>query len=190
MKGCTLGFVAFSRIARALAERVTGFSMTLLAYDPYLDAETMALYGVEKVELDELLQRSDFISVHVPLTDETRHLLSAREFRLMKEGVFVVNTSRGAVIDESTLVEALRSGKVWGVGLDVMEQEPLPLDSPLREFENVTFTPHVGANSEESADDLYRTGCRIAIDIVNGIWPEEVVNPEVEGKTRYPYQRR
>lgn len=188
MKGCTMGFVAFGRIARALAERVSGFSMTLLAYDPYLNAETMALYEVEKVELDELLQRSDFISVHTPLTDQTRHLLGAREFELMKEGVFLVNTSRGAVIDESALIEALRSGKIWGVGLDVMEQEPLPLDSPLREFENVTFTPHVGANSEESVDDLYRTGCRIAIDAINGIWPEEVVNPEVEGKTRHPYQ--
>jgi D-3-phosphoglycerate dehydrogenase len=190
MKGCTMGFVAFGRIARALAERVSGFGMTLLAHDPYLNAETMALYGVEKAELDELLQRSDFISVHTPLTDETRHLLSAREFGLMKEGVFLVNTSRGPVIDESALSEALRSGKVWGVGLDVMEREPLPLDSPLREFENVTFTPHVGANSEESVNDLYRTGCRIAIDVINGIWPEEVVNPAVEGKTRYSYQRR
>ncbi|MBC8263774.1 MAG: C-terminal binding protein [Anaerolineales bacterium] len=188
MKGCTMGFVAFGRIARALAERVSGFGMTLLAYDPYLDAETMALYGVEKVELDELLQRSDFISVHTPLTDQTHHLLSTREFGLMKEGMFLVNTSRGAVIDESALVEALRSGKVWGVGLDVMEQEPLPSDSPLREFENVIFTPHVGANSEESVDDLYRTGCRIAIDVINGIWPDEVVNPAVEGRTRYPYQ--
>jgi len=190
MKGCTMGFVAFGRIARALAERVSGFSMTLLAYDPYLDAETMAFYGVEKVELDELLQRSDFISVHTPLTDETRHLLSAREFELMKEDVFLVNTSRGGIIDGSALAEALRSGKVWGVGLDVMEQEPLPLDSPLREFENVTFTPHVSANSEESVEDLYRTGCRIAIDVINGVWPEEVVNPAVEGRTRHPYQRR
>jgi D-3-phosphoglycerate dehydrogenase len=190
MRGCTMGFVAFGRIARALAERVSGFGMTLLAYDPYVKSEAMALYGVEKVGLDELLQRSDFISVHTPLTDETRHLLSARKFGLMKEGVFLVNTSRGPVIDESALAEALRSGKIWGVGLDVMEQEPLPLGSPLREFENVTFTPHVSANSEESVDDLYRTGCRIAIDVINGIWPEEVVNPEVEGKTRYPYQRR
>jgi D-3-phosphoglycerate dehydrogenase len=107
----------------------------------------------------------------------------------MKRGVFLVNTSRGPVIDEVALLEALRSGKLWGVGLDVMEQEPLPLDSPLREWENVTFTPHVGANSEESVEDLYRTGCRIAIDVINRIWPDEVVNPEVAGKTQYPYKR-
>jgi len=180
MKGCTMGLVAFGRIARALAERVSGFGMTLLAYDPYLDAETTARYGAQKVRLDELLQRADFISVHCPLTDETHHLLSTREFSLMKEGVFVVNTSRGPVIDEAALVEALRSGKVWGAGLDVFEHEPLPTDSPLREFDNVTFTPHVGANSEESVADLYRTGCQIAIDVYNGRWPPGVVNSEVK----------
>lgn len=175
-KGCTLGLVAFGRIARALAERVSGFGMTLLAYDPYLDAETIARHGAQKVELDELLERADFISVHCPLTDETHHLLSTREFNLMKEGVFVVNTSRGPVIDQAALAEALRCGKVWGAGLDVFEHEPLPPDSPLRDFDNVTFTPHVGANSEESVADLYRTGCQIAIDVYNGRWPQGVVN--------------
>jgi D-3-phosphoglycerate dehydrogenase len=188
-KGCTLGFVAFGRIARALAERVSGFGMTLLAYDPYLDAETVARYGAQKVELDELLPRADFISVHCPLSEETHHLLSTREFSLMKEGVFIVNTSRGPVIDEAALVEALRCGKVWGTGLDVFEHEPLPHDSPLRGFDNVTFTPHVGANSEESVADLYRTGCQIAIDVYNGRWPQGVVNPEVEATIPHKYQR-
>ncbi len=189
MKGCTMGFVAFGQIASALAERVSGFGMTLLAYDPYLDAETIGHYGAQKTELEELLQRSDFISVHCPLTDETYHLLSAREFSLMKEGVFIVNTSRGPVIDESALVTALRTGKVWGAGLDVFEHEPLSLDSPLREFDNVTFTPHVGANSLESVADVYRIGGQITIDVCHGRWPQWVVNPEVEGKTSYAYQR-
>jgi len=187
--GRTTGFVAFGRIARTLAQRMSGFGMTLLAYDPYISAEVAARYGAQKVELDELLQRADFISVHCPLSDETRHLLSTREFNLMKEGVFIVNTSRGPVIDEAALVEALRSGKVWGAGLDVFEREPLPLDSPLREFDNVTFTPHVSANSEESVADLYRTGCEIAVDVCNGRWPGSVVNPAVEGRTPYTYQR-
>jgi len=181
MRGCILGFIAFGRIARALAERVRGFGMTLLAYDPYLDAESIARHGAQKVELDELLRRADFISLHCPLTDETHHLLSTREFNLMKNGVFIVNTSRGPIIDEAALVEALRSGKVWGVGLDVFEREPLPLDSPLRDFDNVTFTPHVGANSEESVVDLYRTGYEIIMDVFNGRWPQGVVNPEVKG---------
>lgn len=189
MKGCTMGFVAFGQIARALAERVSGFGMTLLAYDPYLDAETIGHYGAQKSELEELLQRSDFISVHCPLTDETYHLLGAREFSLMKEGVFIVNTSRGPIIDESALVTALQKGKVWGAGLDVLEHEPLPLDSPLREFDNVTFTPHVGANSLESVADAYRIGGEIAIDVYHGRWPPWVVNPEVEAKTSYAYRR-
>jgi D-3-phosphoglycerate dehydrogenase len=189
MKGCTMGFIAFGRIARVLAERVSGFGMTLLAYDPYLDAHSAARHGAKKVELDELLRRADFISVHCPLTDETRHLLSAREFGLMKEGVFLVNTSRGPVIDEAALVGALRSGKVWAAGLDVFEEEPLPLDSPLRGFDNVILTPHVGANSEESVADLYRTGVQVAIDVCTGHWPQGVINPAVEGTTSYTYRR-
>jgi D-3-phosphoglycerate dehydrogenase len=189
MKGCTMGFVAFGRIARALAERVFGFGMTLLAYDPYLDSDAIARHGVQKVELDELLSRADFISIHCPLTDETHHLLGAREFGLMKEGAFLVNTSRGPVIDEAALIGALRSGRVWAAGLDVFEQEPLPLDSPLRAFDNVIFTPHVGANSEESVADLYRTGVQVAVDVYSGHWPQGVVNPEVEGRTPYNYRR-
>jgi D-3-phosphoglycerate dehydrogenase len=180
MKGCTLGLIAFGRIARALAERVGGFGMTLLAYDPYLDAETAARHGAQKVELDELLRRADLISVHCPLTDETRHLLSEREFGLMKEGVFLVNTSRGPVIDERALVGALGAGKVWAAGLDVFEEEPLPPDSPLRGFDNVILTPHVGANSEESVADLYRTGVQVTLDVYRGHWPPGIVNPEVK----------
>jgi D-3-phosphoglycerate dehydrogenase len=107
----------------------------------------------------------------------------------MQEGVFIVNTSRGPVIDEAALVASLRSGKVWGAGLDVFEREPLPLDSPLRDFDNVTFTPHVGANSEESVADVYHTGCQIAIDVCNERWPPWVVNPEAESSTSYVYRR-
>jgi D-3-phosphoglycerate dehydrogenase len=189
LRGCTMGFVAFGRTARALAERVSGFRMTLLAFDPYIDGETAARYGVQKVELDELLRRADCISVHAPLSDSTRHLLSDREFGLMKNGVFIVNTSRGPVVDETALVRALRSGKIWGAGLDVFEKEPPPLDSPLRQFEQVTFTPHVSANSEDSRADLYRIGCEIAIEVCAGRWPPAVVNPDVAGKTRHAYER-
>jgi D-3-phosphoglycerate dehydrogenase / 2-oxoglutarate reductase len=189
LKGCTMGFVAFGRIGQALAERMSGFGMTLLAYDPYQTAEAIARSGALKVELHELLRRSDFISVHSPLTPQTHHLIGHREFDLMKPGVYIVNTSRGPIVDESALVEGLRSGKVCGAGLDVVETEPLPLDSRLRDFENVTFTPHVGANSEESVAELYRTGCQIAIDVCNGRWPQAVVNPDVGATTSVPYRR-
>ena len=141
----------------------------------------MAPFGVCKVGLEELLERSDFISLHPPLTEETFHMLSAREFARMKDGVVVVNTSRGPVIDEAALVEALASGKVWAAGLDVMEQEPLPADSPLRRFPNVTLTPHTGASAVESCDALYRIGCEIVIEACAGRWPPRVVNPEVSG---------
>jgi phosphoglycerate dehydrogenase-like enzyme len=138
----------------------------------------MAAWGA-KVALDSCCGESDFISVHSPLTADTA-LAGPREFDLMKEGVFLVNTSRGPVIDEAALVAALRSGKVWGAGLDVMEQDPLPADAPLRAFDNATFTPHVSANSEDSVADLYRTACQIAIDVCCGRWPEGVVNPGAE----------
>jgi gluconate 2-dehydrogenase len=101
--------------------------------------------------------------------------------------VIIVNTSRGSVIDERALVRALRSGKVAGAGLDVFEHEPLPFDSPLRQFENVTFTPHVSANSEDSRADLYRAGCEIAIAVCAERWPESVVNPEVRARARVAY---
>ena len=189
LRGCTLGLVGFGRIARTVARRVSGFDLTLLAHDPFVDAESMADLGVQKADLDELLARSDFVSIHCPLTDGTHHLLDSRAFGLMKDGVFVVNTSRGPIIEEAALAEALRAGKVWGAGLDVFEQEPLPADSPLREFDNAIFTPHVGANSEESRHDLYRAGYQIAVDLQQGRWPKGVVNPEVRTSARFPYQQ-
>jgi D-3-phosphoglycerate dehydrogenase len=184
LRGSTLGLVAFGRIGRATAERARGFGMTVLAYDPYVGASVMAPYSAHKVELDELLRRSDFISLHPPLTHETYHMLGRREFALMKDGVVIANTSRGPVIEEAALVEALETGKVWAAGLDVMEQEPLPSDSPLHRFANVTLTPHTGA-SGVSCENLYRIGCEIVEEVCAGRWPSHVVNPEVRSqKTR------
>jgi D-3-phosphoglycerate dehydrogenase len=151
----------------------------MVAFDPFVESEGMQRCGVEKVSLEELLRRSDLISVHVPLNERTRHLLGRKQFDLMKPGVVLVNTSRGPVVDGNALADAVRSGKLWGAGLDVMEEEPLPADSPLRELENVTFTPHVGANSEQSRTDLYRSAVETASDVLDGRWPSTVVNPEV-----------
>jgi D-3-phosphoglycerate dehydrogenase len=156
LPGSTLGIIGLGRIGRALARRVSGFELTLLVHDPYVEAGVIAEYGGQKVELDELLRRSDFITAHCPLNQETYHLLSHREFGLMKEGVYLVNTSRGPVVDEQALAAALRRGQVWGAGLDVHEQEPLPAGSPLREFDNVVLTPHSAASSEDSRENLFR----------------------------------
>ena len=179
LRGSTLGLVAFGRIARALAEKVKGMGLTLLAFDPYVSAEVADSYSVKLVELDELLKRSNLISVHVPLTEETYHLLSEREFALMKPGAVLVNTSRGAVVDEVALARALRDGPLAAAGLDVLEHEPAGPDCPLLDLDNITITPHVAAYAEESVGDLYRGACRIAIDVIQGRWPQSVVNPEV-----------
>ncbi len=180
LRGSCLGIIGLGRIGRALARRVSGLGMTLLVDDPYVDAETIAGYGGQKVTLEELLVRADIISIHCLLNEETYHLLGPAEFARMKQGVFIVNTSRGPVIDEAALAEALERGQVWGAGLDVLEREPLPVDSPLRRFENLTFTPHSAASSEESLANVYRTGREIAMAVAEGRRPPEVVNPEVK----------
>lgn len=148
VKGRTLGLIGFGRIARAVAERVSGFGLTILANDPFVEAEEMAATGVQKASLDDLLTQSDFISIHCPLTPETHYLLGRREFELMRGEVFLVNTSRGPIVEEAALAEALGSGKLWGVGLDVFEQEPLPEESPLWALENVILTPHAAGRSQ------------------------------------------
>jgi D-3-phosphoglycerate dehydrogenase len=176
--------VAFGRIARALAAKVEGLGLEVLAFDPYVEEDVARSFGVTLVELDELLRRSDLISVHAPLTEATRHLLGEREFRLMKPGAVLVNTSRGPVVDETALIEALNDGRLMAAGLDVLEDEPLPPDSPLLELDNVIITPHVGAYSEQSVEDLYRGACEIAIDVLNQRWPASVVNPQVMGRSR------
>ncbi len=182
--GSTLGLVSYGRIARAVAQRAKGLGMKILAFDPYVTKEDMAANGVEKVELNELLSQSDIISVHTPLTGSTRHLLSKAQFSKIKHGAVIVNTSRGPVMDTNALIEALGEGRILAAGLDVMEEEPLPLDSPLRKYENVTLTPHVGACTDQSAEELYRTACDIAIDVLSGKWPATVVNPEVKSRLR------
>jgi len=180
IRGSTLGLLSFGRIARGVTERAKGLGVIILAYDPYVSTQEMAHLGVAKVDLEELLRRSDFISVHTPLTESTHHLLGRSEFEMVKPGVVLVNTSRGQIIDSQALVDALKSGKVGAVGLDVMEQEPLPKNSPLRQFETVSFTPHVGACTDQSVADLYRTACEIACDVLSGGWPTGVVNPKVK----------
>lgn len=179
LRGSTLGIVGFGKIGRMLAARVRGFDLALLVYDPYVDDATITAQGAQKVELPTLLAQSDFVSLHTPLTNDTFHLLGAAQFENLKDGAIVVNTSRGPLIDENALADALRCGKVWAAGLDVMEHEPLPADSPLRGFDNVIFTPHVSANSEQSVRDLYSTACQIAIDVARGVRPPGVVNPDV-----------
>jgi len=148
--GKTLGVVGFGRIGSEVAKRALSFGMKILAYDPFLSADVAESIGVEIAELKKVLQESDYITVHTPLTDETRHMVSDKEFSLMKKGVRIINCARGGIIDESALVKALKEGKVAGAAMDVFESEPLSPDNELLKLENVIITPHLGASTEEA----------------------------------------
>ncbi len=178
--GATLGIIGLGPIGSTVARRVSGWEMKVIAHDPYIDQERADRVGAELVgELDELLQRSDFITIHCPLTEGTYHMLSWDQFARIKPGLVLVNTARGPIIHQEPLVEALQDGRVWSAGLDVTEQEPLPPDSPLLSLDNVILTPHISANTPKAREDLYRLICEVSIDVVQGRIPQFVVNPDV-----------
>jgi D-3-phosphoglycerate dehydrogenase len=147
--GKTLGIVGLGRIGTEVARRLQGFGMTVIAFDPYLTEEVARRLGVELVDLDTLYRLADFVTVHIPLTRDTRGLIGAAELARMKDGVRLVNCARGGIIDEGALAAAVQSGKVAGAALDVFEQEP-PWGSPVLETEGIVVTPHLGASTEEA----------------------------------------
>jgi len=146
----TVGIVGFGRIGRRLAELLAGFHVNILAYDPYMNEAAAAERNVTPVSLEELLARSDVVSLHLPSTPETYHLINAETLAKMKDGAYLVNTSRGALVDEKALHDALVSGKLSGAGLDVYETEPVTADNPLFALENTALAPHVSALSYET----------------------------------------
>ena len=148
--GKTLGIAGFGRIGSEVAKRALSFGMRILAYDPFLSAEVAESLGVEIAELDKVLREADYITVHTPLTKETRHMISDKEFALMKKGVRVINCARGGIIDEAALIKALKESKVAGAAMDVFEKEPLSPDNELLKMDNVITTPHLGASTEEA----------------------------------------
>jgi D-3-phosphoglycerate dehydrogenase len=177
--GQTLGLVAFGRIARATARRAQAFGMTCVAYDPYVPAETIRAAGVEPVSLNEVFQRSDFVSCHLPLSDETYHLVGAEQFAQARPNAIFLNTGRGPVVDEAALIAALQRGQIAGAGLDVLEQEPPDPANPLLHMPNVVITPHMGSVSDVSAvERKRRLGQQIA-EALQGRVPIGVVNPAV-----------
>jgi len=158
----TLGLVGLGRIGRRVAEKARAFGLDVVAYDPYASPGA----GVELLALDELLARADILSLHVPLTRETRHMIGARELALLPPGAFVINIGRGGLLDEDAVVEALRSGRVAGAALDVTEIEPLPLGSPLLDAPNVILTPHVAWVSDVALEDLKRLTAEAALRLL------------------------
>ena len=152
--GKTLGLVGAGRIGGEVAKRTRAFGMHVVCFDPYLTSDRAKALDVELVALDDLLRRADVVSLHVPLTESTAGLIGEREIALMRPGSFVVNASRGGVVDESALVQALADGRLGGAALDVYEQEPLPKDHPLRALPNVVLTPHLGASTAEAQQNV------------------------------------
>lgn len=186
VRGATLGIIGLGPIGRRVAQRMAGWELRVLAYDPYVSTETARSAGAALVTLEELLRQSDFITLHCPLTKDTYHLLNEDTLAMVKPGCILVNDSRGAVVDEAALIRALLDGRLWSAGLDVSEQEPLPLDSPLRALDNVVLTPHVAAYSPESRIDLYAEICEVCSDVVQGRIPRTVVNRDVLDHLRLP----
>ncbi|MHB1132100.1 MAG: C-terminal binding protein [Chloroflexota bacterium] len=182
----TLGLVAFGDIAREVATRARPFGFKLLAYDPYVSQEVADRYGVQLVSFEQLLREADIVSVHAPLMKQTRHLLSEREFGLMKPTAYVINTSRGPVVDQEALIRALQSKQIAGAGLDVFETEPLAADSPLTRMDNVLLTPHTAGVSDSSQMDSRRRTARNIANWLTGQLPEtrDLVNPAVRANPR------
>lgn len=150
LSGKTVGIMGFGRIGRRLAELLKGFEVNILAYDPFIPQDAIRACGAEPVTMEQLLQRSDVVSLHMPSTPDTYHLINAQTLAMMKDGAYLVNTARGALVDEKALYDALVSGKLSGAALDVFEKEPITKDNPLFTLDNAVFAPHVSALSFET----------------------------------------
>lgn len=180
LRGQTLGFIAFGNIPRLVAKRARAFGLQMLAYDPYVHEHHMHDYEVEPVtELNELLQRSDFVSMHTPLDNKTRHMLSEEQFRAMKSSAIFINTGRGPTVDEAALIKALQEGWISYAGLDVFEVEPLPAESPLQQMNNVIMSAHVASASSRMMSEARRRAGREVAAMLSGQRPLSPLNPQV-----------
>ena len=178
--GKTIGIVGLGNVGRRIAALCEGLlGMKVLAYDPYLTAGEMTARGGEKVELDELLSRSDYVSVSCPLTRESRGMIGAREFALMQPHAYFITTARGFIHDEAALLEALRNKSIAGAGLDVWAKEPPPPDHPLLQFDNVLASPHTAGVTKEARVNMGRIAAEQLLDALDGKRPPRIINPEV-----------
>jgi len=174
----TLGIVGFGRIGQAVAKRATGFDMKILYYDKFKMPEVAAKFGAEYCELDELLQRADIITLHCDLNESTFHLIGEREFGMMKKTAYLINTSRGPVVDEKALVKALQNNMIAGAGLDVYEDEPA-LAPGLAELDNAVLLPHIASATRETRGAMARIAAENVLAALEGRKPPTIVNPEV-----------
>ncbi len=176
----TLGIVGVGRIGRRVAQRARAFGLRILAVDPAVSADEAAQWGATMLpSLDEMLPQVDYLTLHVPLIESTRHMIDARRLALLKPGVMLINTARGAVVEETAMIEALKNGRLAGAGIDVYEREPVTPDQPLCQLDNVILTSHGAWYSEEAQLDVKTRAAQAAADLFLGRVPQGVVNPEV-----------
>ena len=175
MQGSTLGLMGFGRIPRLVAQKMAGFGLKMIAYDPMLDQQAAQELGVTPVSFEQLLMDSDYLSIHCPLNESTRHIFNQEAFRLMKPTAVLVNTARGAVVDEQALIQALSDGQIAMAGLDVTEQEPVAADNPLLKLDNAVVTPHAAWYSEEAVASLQRKVAEEAARVLRGETPQNPV---------------
>ncbi len=185
LRGRTLGMAGLGRIGKAVAVRAEVFGMRLLAYEPFPDTAFAAAHHIELVPLERLLSESDFVSLHLPYTPQSRHLINARTLGLMKPTAFLINTARGGLVCEADLVEALRSKRLAGAGLDVFEAEPCG-KIPLFDLDTIVVTPHAAGGDVKSRDDMALSAAEAIVALSRGEWPtEKVVNPAVKATFRW-----
>jgi D-3-phosphoglycerate dehydrogenase len=181
LNGKTLGVLGLGRIGAEVSKRAMAFQMKVLAYDPYLTESRAKSLGIQQASLDEVIENADYITVHMPLTADTKHMLNADAFARMKDGVRIFNCARGGIIDESALVDALESGKVAAAGLDVYEDEPPVEDHPMRGIQNLVLTPHLGASTAEAQENVGIDVAKQMIEALNGGRVENALNmPSVD----------
>ena len=179
LRGKTIGIVGFGRIGQAVAVKARAFGLRILATDPVVSAETAESFGATLVDLTTLLRESDFVSLHTPLTSETRNLIGAEELASMKADAFLINAARGPLIDEIALYNSLVDGTIAGAGLDVMVDNVPPHDHPLLSLDNTIITPHVAFFSQESTLELEQRAAAEVVSVMQGRMPDNLVNPAV-----------
>lgn len=172
LKSRTIGFLGFGAIARNVAQRLAGFGPEMIAYDKYPNQEAADKLGVRLVSQEEVLKESDIISIHLPATDETKHLINKETIQQMKDGVYIVNTARGSIVNEADMAGALESGKAAGFGTDVFEHEPIDLSGPLFKYDNYIATPHVSAETFENCETTSVVTARALLAVFEGREPE------------------
>lgn len=179
LRGKTIGIVGFGRIGRAVGQKARAFGMNVLAADPVVTARSVEEHGARLVDLETLLQESDFVSLHAPLTEATRNLIGEYELASMKPDSFLINAARGPLVDEEALYRALTSGTIAGAGVDVMVDNVPPIDHPLLSLDNIIVTPHVAFFSQESTLELEQRAAAEVVSVLHGRMPDNLVNPSV-----------